>query len=59
MPDENPLYSGREGFDLSLFSYNDASLPLYLVDEIMEIIQDEYDKSVRLDIYIFARESLS
>jgi len=28
---------------------NDANVPLYLVDEIMEIIQDECDEGVRLD----------
>jgi len=58
MLDENLLYSGREGFDLSLFSYNDASLRLYLVDEIMEIIQDECDKGIRLDrLHFCKRES--
>jgi len=32
---------------------NDANAPLYLVDEIMEIIPDECDKGVRLDQLLF------
>jgi len=37
---------------------NDTNVPLYLVDELMEIVQDECDKGVRLDqLHFCKRES--